>query len=137
MVFHVNMTQGRKGYASGIELNAVRTEYLSRAHGLPLAVYFNTRLFRGNVHEMSGLVRFFWLRELRIGGAALSLYAFEKRIRMLGDARVTDIMSFFPEDFLAEAPSLIAWINRRAGLSIPEQYRVEFIPYDWTVAAQP
>lgn len=137
-----------------------------------------------------GLVRFFWLRELRIGGRPLSLYAFEKRIRLLGDARVhfalncmaagcprlprrpfragtlepdldnqtrsffaeernlqvdhaarvvslTDIMSFFPEDFLAEAPSLIAWINRHTGQGIPEHYTVRFIPYDWTVAAQP
>ena len=137
-----------------------------------------------------GLVKFFWLRDLRIDGRQLSLYSYEKRIRALGDerihfalncmaagcprlprrpfvpatldadldaearrffaeprnlmvdharrvARVMEIMRFFPEDFLARAPSLIAYANRYAAEKIPDGYALEFIPYDWTVAAQP
>lgn len=137
-----------------------------------------------------GLVRFFWLRELRIDGQHQSLYSYEKRIRALGEerihfglncmaagcprlprrpfdpatldadldretrrffaeprnlqvdhahgvVRVTEILSFFPEDFLARAPSLIAYVNRYAEQAIPDGYALEFIPYDWTVSAQP
>ena len=137
-----------------------------------------------------GLVKFFWVRELRIDGRQQSLYSYEKRIRALGDARihfalncmaagcprlprrpfypatletdldretrfffaeprnlaleharrvvrVTEIMRFFPEDFLATAPSLIAYVNRYAAEKVPEGYALEFIPYDWNVAAQP
>lgn len=137
-----------------------------------------------------GLVRFFWLRELRIDGEQLSLYSYEKRIRALGEERIhfalncmaagcprlprvpfraevldtdldretrhffgearnlqvdharqivrlTEIMRFFPEDFLDKAPSLIAYANRYLAEKIPDGYAVEFIPYDWTVAAQP
>lgn len=59
VAFHVDMTQGRKGYSSERELNAVREEYIDRAHGLPLAVIFNTTAFSGNFHEIPDLVRFF------------------------------------------------------------------------------
>src|SRR5712664_1234429 len=38
VAFHVDMTQRRKGYASEVELNAVRRDYIERARGLRLAV---------------------------------------------------------------------------------------------------
>ncbi len=41
------------------------------------------------------------------------------------------------EDFLAKEPSLIAYVNRYRTKLIPPDYRVEFIPYDWTVAIRP
>ena len=75
VAFHVDMTQGRKGYACESELNAVRAEYLARVHGLPLAVYFNTTLFHGNVHELAGLVRFFVSRADAIRLASFQLQA--------------------------------------------------------------
>jgi len=137
-----------------------------------------------------GLVRFFWLRRVAVGGAPLSLYAYENEvIRPLGEprvhfalncmaagcprlprrpfraatldadldrearaflaearnvqvehdrrvARLSEIFDFFPEDFLAHAPSLVAYVNRYRAPDIPPDFAVEFIPYDWTVAAR-
>lgn len=59
VAFHVDTTQERKGYASEADLNAVRRDYIERARGLGLAVYFNTTVHDGNLHEVSDLVRFF------------------------------------------------------------------------------
>lgn len=59
VAFHVDMTQGRKGFRSEHELNSIRREYIERARGLDLAVIFNTTLFSGNFHEVPDLVRFF------------------------------------------------------------------------------
>lgn len=52
-------------------------------------------------------------------------------------ARVSAILKFFPEDFLRVAPSLIAFINRYVDTSIPSDYRLDYIPYDWTIHRQP
>jgi hypothetical protein len=49
--------------------------------------------------------------------------------------KVSEILKFFPEDFLAKAPSLLAYIARHA--QVPEGATLEFIPYDWTVNRQP
>ena len=51
--------------------------------------------------------------------------------------RVSEILDFFTEEFLAKAPSLIAYINRYRQTPITETYKVEFIDYDWTVNRQP
>lgn len=51
--------------------------------------------------------------------------------------RVTEILDFFPEDFLAVAPTLIDYVNRYVDPDIPPGYSVEFIDYDWRVNAQP
>jgi molybdenum cofactor biosynthesis enzyme MoaA len=59
VAFHVDMTQERKGYNSEMELNAIREEYIERARGLPLSVFFNTTVYPGNFHEISSLVKFF------------------------------------------------------------------------------
>lgn len=50
--------------------------------------------------------------------------------------RLSEIFDFFTQDFLAQAPTLIAYINRYRATDIPPGYAVEFIPYDWTVAAR-
>lgn len=42
VVFHVDMTQRRKGFESELALNAIRQEYIERARGLRLSVMFNT-----------------------------------------------------------------------------------------------
>ena len=137
-----------------------------------------------------GKLRFFWLRQVKIGGEPMSLYRYENEvIRPLGEERVhfalncmavhcprlprqpfraatleadlerearkflnearnvqldplrrvvrlSEIFGFFPEDFLAKAPSLVAYVNRHRAAPVPAGYAVEFIPYDWTVAAQ-
>jgi len=58
VAFHVDMTQQRKGYASEVELNALRQEYIERARGLRLAVIFNTTVFAGNFGEIEEIVAF-------------------------------------------------------------------------------
>lgn len=59
VAFHVDMTQERKGYASEAELNQIRLDYIERARGLPIGVFFNTTVFDGNVHEVPMLAEFF------------------------------------------------------------------------------
>jgi Protein of unknown function, DUF547 len=50
---------------------------------------------------------------------------------------LSEILKFYPEDFLRVAPSLTAYANRYRDTKIPENYRVEFADYDWTVNKQP
>ena len=50
--------------------------------------------------------------------------------------RFSEILKFYREDFLKVAPSLVAYANRYRNEMIPEDYRVEFIPYDWTLNKQ-
>lgn len=59
VAFHVDMTQERKGYASEAELNAIRLEYIDRARGLGLSIFFNTTIYDANVADVPMLVRFF------------------------------------------------------------------------------
>lgn len=54
----------------------------------------------------------------------------------LRGVRLSKIMKFYTEDFKAKAQSLIAYVNRYIEPNIPQDYRVEFIPYDWTVNRQ-
>ena len=134
-------------------------------------------------------VRFFYLRELRIGGREMSLYSYENDIiRKLKEPRVhfalncsaiscpilpkipfsaadlyqaldretrkffsenrnlridhslktvylSELLDFYTEDFISEeTPSLIAYVNLYSPEKIPEDYAIDFIPYDWTVA---
>ena len=59
VAFHVDMTQQREGYASERELNALRCEYIERARGLPLSVFFNTTVHAGNFDDVAMLSAFF------------------------------------------------------------------------------
>jgi 7,8-dihydro-6-hydroxymethylpterin dimethyltransferase len=59
VAFHVDMTQQRKGYASEVELNALRRNYIERARGLKLALIFNTTVFAGNFSEIQEIAAFF------------------------------------------------------------------------------
>lgn len=134
---------------------------------------------------------FFFIKEFRIGGREMSLYAYENDvIRPLGEPRVhfalncmavscprlprepftaenldaeltrqareffadarnlvvdqparrirvNEILRFYTDDFTRVAPSLIAYVNRYHTPPIPDDFRVEFIPYDWHVNRQP
>jgi len=75
VAFHVDLTQERKGYATEIALNDVRSKYLERAHGLGLAVIFNTTVFQGNVGEIPELVRFFVRHAGELGMASFQMQA--------------------------------------------------------------
>lgn len=46
---------------------------------------------------------------------------------------LSEIFSFYTADFLQKAPSLLAYVNRWRREPVPEDFRVSFIPYDWTV----
>lgn len=59
VAFHVDMTQERKGYNGELEMNEIRQDYIERARGLPLSVFFNTTVYPANFHEIPELVKFF------------------------------------------------------------------------------
>ncbi len=51
--------------------------------------------------------------------------------------RLSSILSFYKADFLAHAPGLLDYVNLYRAAPVPVGYRVEFIPYDWTINSQP
>ena len=59
IAFHVDTTQKRSGYETEDALNRVRRRYIDMASDLPIAVYFNTTVWAGNIRQLPGLVRFF------------------------------------------------------------------------------
>lgn len=59
VAFHVDMTQERKGYDSEESMNKIRLDYINRARGLPLNVFFNTTVFDQNFHDIQMITRFF------------------------------------------------------------------------------
>jgi len=48
---------------------------------------------------------------------------------------LSEILDFFPKDFLAKAPNLIAYANRHRpkAKALLETFEVDFISYDWNV----
>lgn len=57
-----------------------------------------------------------------------------------GVVRFSSILKFYTEDFVepkTDAKNLIAYANKYRDAKIPESYRVEFIPYDWTLNQSP
>jgi hypothetical protein len=50
--------------------------------------------------------------------------------------RFNEILRFYTKDFLEKAPSLVAYANRYRSEPIPADWKVEFIPYDWTLNRQ-
>jgi hypothetical protein len=43
------------------------------------------------------------------------------------------IFDFYTADFLARAPSLVAYVNRYRAAQIPSDFKVHFLAYHWTV----
>ena len=50
--------------------------------------------------------------------------------------RFSEILRFYTEDFVKVAPSLVAYANRYRSEKIPEDFRADFVPYDWTLNRQ-
>lgn len=50
--------------------------------------------------------------------------------------RLSEILKFYAKDFRRRSPGLIAYVNRYVRDKIPEDYKVEFVDYDWTVNDQ-
>jgi 7,8-dihydro-6-hydroxymethylpterin dimethyltransferase len=59
VAFHVDTTQERKGYSTEASLNEIRLQYIERARGLNLGIFFNTTIHEGNWNEISQLSAFF------------------------------------------------------------------------------
>ena len=59
IAFHVDLTQGRKGFDTEQELDRVRKQYIEMVRGLPLMVIFNTTVHKDNFHQIPSLVQFF------------------------------------------------------------------------------
>lgn len=75
----------------------------------------------------------------QLESAARGFFSESRNLQLLSEgkrARVSGILDFYTKDFLAKSPTLIAYINKYASKSIPEDYRIEFIDYDWTVNDQ-
>lgn len=135
-------------------------------------------------------IKFFALKEMKIGGEVMSLKTYEDDIiRKQGDPRIhfalncmaascpklprvpfeaaqldqqldagtryffsekrnltidpvqkvaltTEILDFFPQDFLAHAPTLTDYINKYSTQKIPADFELKFFSYDWTVINQ-
>lgn len=70
---------------------------------------------------------------------ARRFFAETRNLQVLPDrklARVSSILKFYGEDFLAKSPTLIAYINLYAPAGIPADFETEFMEYDWTVNDQ-
>jgi len=69
--------------------------------------------------------------------AAAKLFLNEERnVQLLPDrktVRFSDILRFYTGDFLKQAASLTAYVNRYREAKIPAGWKEEFIPYDWVV----
>lgn len=67
-------------------------------------------------------------------------FAEERNVRVDAAERtvyLSEILDFYTEDFLAVAPSLVAYVNRYRAQPLPLDYEVEFTAYDWTLNRQP
>ena len=69
------------------------------------------------------------------------LFFSEPRNLVVDDARramrVSAILDFYTADFLARAPTLVAYVNRTRTPPVPAGHRTEFLDYDWTINRQP
>ena len=54
-----DITQQRAGYTTETELNVLRREYIDRARGLPISVFFNTTVHAANFDDVPMLAAFF------------------------------------------------------------------------------
>ncbi len=73
------------------------------------------------------------VRETRV------FFAEERNVRVDAAARtvyLSEILDFHSEDFLAAAPSLLAYVNRYRAQPVPEDYKVKFMDFDWTINRQ-
>ena len=53
------------------------------------------------------------------------------------EVHLSAILDWYQADFLAEAPSLLGYINLYRSEPVPLDWDVRFLPYDWTLNAKP
>lgn len=75
----------------------------------------------------------------QLDGETRQFFSETRNLQVLPDhrlVRVSSILKFYTEDFLAKDRTLIAYINEYANTKVPDDFHVEFIDYDWTVNSQ-
>ncbi|MEH6358484.1 MAG: DUF547 domain-containing protein [Pseudomonadales bacterium] len=80
--------------------------------------------------------------EQQLEVAAQEFFNKDKHIRIDADKRtlyVSKILDFYTEDFVpsGKVRDLTEYVNRYAKMMVPEDYRVKFIDYNWTINQQP
>jgi len=78
----------------------------------------------------------------QLQAATLYFFGNDKHLRIENDKRevlVSEILRFYTEDFIQsnKQQDLIEYINQYRADVIPADYKVRFIPYDWTINNQP
>ncbi len=71
--------------------------------------------------------------------AAREFFNYPRHVAVQPSSRrveVSAILDFYAEDFLAVAPSLLAYVNRYRTVPIPDDFTLGFLPYDWTINRQ-
>ncbi len=79
VAFHVDITQERKQqgqlFANEAALNDLRKQYIARAQGLGLNIFFNTTVVEANFHEVPMLVDFFAQRTHQVSFISFQMQA--------------------------------------------------------------
>jgi hypothetical protein len=78
----------------------------------------------------------------QLQAATVEFFAKDKHLRIENNKRVvlvSEILRFYTRDFVPsnKRQDLIAYINQYRADAVPEDYKVRFIPYDWTINSQP
>jgi Protein of unknown function, DUF547 len=78
--------------------------------------------------------------DVELARETVAFFARPENLRVDTGAReiwLSELLNFYLEDFVpAHGSSLVDYVNRTLGLSLPPDYAVRFTPYDWTVAHQ-
>ncbi|MDT8321970.1 MAG: DUF547 domain-containing protein [Xanthomonadales bacterium] len=80
--------------------------------------------------------------ERQLQDATVEFFSREKNIRVdayKGTVHLSWILDYYMDDFIGadKRRALIGYVNRYRAVPVPEDYRVKFMPYDWTVNRQP
>ncbi len=72
--------------------------------------------------------------------AAAQFFFSEQRNLQVKDSKkevhVSEIMHLYSGDFLSQAPNLMTYINKYINKPIPENFKIKYLPYDWTIIEQ-
>jgi hypothetical protein len=79
--------------------------------------------------------------DAQLDAAAHEFFSREKHLRIDNDKKtlwVSEILDFYTEDFVPSGKprDLVGYVNRYLQDKVPQDYRVRFIPYDWTLNSQ-
>jgi hypothetical protein len=79
--------------------------------------------------------------DAQLEAATREFFSKDKHIRVEPEdkvLRLSEILDFYTEDFVGRdrPEALIGYVNRYRAEPVPEDFRVRFIPYDWTINRQ-